>query len=232
MKSAKPTNRGQQTALSRLFSRLSAAVLASAVLLAAMATGAATEGELVVPEETVEGSVLTKDKWDETTTTKPHKTTTTKPDKPHKTTTTTSGESTTTTSGGTTTTVIGSSTTTTVDAPTTTVPGDTTTTVVGSTTTSTFPDEVLVFTGPPDGRLALLAVAVVTSGILLLFGERRAALSGVGALAFLRRRCKQCRREAEFMTPHGRLCKPHTRAALENDDVLWMPSKLKRASRD
>jgi len=29
------------------------------------------------------------------------------------------------------------------------------------------------------------------------------------------------------MTPHGRLCMTHTRMALNGDEELWMPSKLK-----
>ena len=145
-------------------------------------------------------------------------------------TTTTLGESTTTTDAVSTSTVIEGSTTTTADVPTTTSPGATSTTTV-PTTTTTIEDEVLVRTGPPDGRLALMAVAMTTSGVLLLVGERTAALSGVGSLSSYRRRCKQCHREAEFMTPHGRLCMTHTRMALDGDEELWMPSKLKTRSR-
>jgi hypothetical protein len=98
-------------------------------------------------------------------------------------------------------------------------------------TTTTIEDEELARTGPPDGRLVLMAVAMTASGVLLLVGERTAAFAGVGPLSFYRRRCKQCQREAEFMTPHGRLCSTHTRMALNSDDELWMPSKMKRRSR-
>ena len=134
-------------------------------------------------------------------------------------TTTTMEESTTTTEGVT---------TTTEGVTTTTSPGATTTT--GAPTVTTTPIEELVHTGPPDGRLALIAVAVIASGVLLLVGERTAAFSGVGSLSFYRLACKQCHREAEFMTPHGRLCMTHTRMALDGDEELWMPSKLKRRS--
>jgi hypothetical protein len=99
-------------------------------------------------------------------------------------------------------------------------------------TTTTIEDEELARTGSPDGRLALMAVAIITSGVLLLVGERTAAFSGVGSLSFYRRRCKHCHREAEFMTPHGRLCMTHTRMALDGDDELWMPSKLRRRSQN
>jgi hypothetical protein len=75
-----------------------------------------------------------------------------------------------------------------------------------------------------------MAVAMTTFGVLLLVGERTAAFAGVGPLPFYRRRCKQCQREAEFTTPHGRLCNIHTRMALNGDEELWMPSKLKRRS--
>ena len=145
-------------------------------------------------------------------------------------TTTTAGESTTTTDAVSTSTVIEGSTTTTADVPTTTSPGAMSTTTVPKVTTTTIEDEELARTGSPDERLALMAVAIITSGVLLLVGERTAAFSGAGPLSFYRRRCKQCHREADFMTPHGRLCTTHTRMALDGDEELWMPSKLNTRS--
>jgi hypothetical protein len=146
-------------------------------------------------------------------------------------TTTTLGESTTTTDAVSTSTVIEGSTTTTMDIPTTTSPGATSTTTVPKVTTTTIEDEELVRTGSHDGRLGLIAIAITTSGVLLLVGERTTALSGIGSLSFYRRRCRQCHREPEFVTPHGRLCLTHTRKALDGDEELWMPSKLKRRSK-
>ena len=145
-------------------------------------------------------------------------------------TTTTVANSTTTTDAVSTSTTVEGSTTTTANGPTTTSPGATSTTTAPSVTTTTIEDKELVHTGPPDERLAFMAVAMTTFGVLLLVGERTAAFSGVGLLPFYRRRCKQCQREAEFATPHGRLCNMHTRMALNGDEELWMPSKLKRRS--
>ena len=76
-------------------------------------------------------------------------------------------------------------------------------------------------------RLVLAAFAMTASGALLLVGERSAVTSRAGSLVFFRRRCENCQREAEYATPHGRLCRPHTRMALNDDDVLWMPKKLR-----
>jgi hypothetical protein len=163
-----------------------------------------------------------------TTTTAPPTSTTTTPVE----TTTTVVVGSTTIPPETTTTVVDASTTTTEGTPTTTPPDTSSTTTVPGVTTTTVPDEVLTYTGPPDGRLALLAFAMVASGALVLASERTFAFSEVGALAFFRRRCKQCDREAVFMTPHGRLCKVHTRKALNEDEELWMPSKLDRRKND
>jgi len=149
---------------------------------------------------------------------------------PEPTTTTSPTMSTTTTVANSTTTTLGESTTTIDAVSTTTSPGVTSTTTVPKVTTTTIAAEELARTGSPDGRLALMAVAIITSGLLLLVGERTAAFPGVGSLSFYRRRCKHCHREADFMTPHGRLCMTHTRMALDGDEELWMPSKLKRRS--
>lgn len=146
---------------------------------------------------------------------------------PEPTTTTSPTMSTTTTVANSTTTTLGESTTTIDAVSTTTSPGSTT---VPKVTTTTIEAEELARTGSPDGRLALMAVAMATSGVLLLVGERSAAFSGVGSLSFYHRRCKLCHREAEFVTPHGRLCKTHTLMAMNGDEELWMPSKLKRRS--
>lgn len=147
---------------------------------------------------------------------------------PEPTTTTSLTISNTTIVANSTTTSLEETTTTTETVTTTTSPGTTSTTSVPTVTTT--PIEELVHTGPPDGRLGLIAVAITTSGVLLLVGERTAAFSGVRPLSFYRRRCKQCHREADFMTPHGRLCTTHTRIALDGDQELWMPSKLNRSS--
>lgn len=149
---------------------------------------------------------------------------------PEPTTTTSPTMSTTTTVANSTTTTLGESTTTIDAVSTTTSPGLTSTTTVPKVTTTTIEAEELARTGSPDGRLALMAVAMATSGVLLLVGERSAAFSGVGSLSFYHRRCKLCHREAEFVTPHGRLCKTHTLMAMNGDEELWMPSKLKRRS--
>jgi hypothetical protein len=149
---------------------------------------------------------------------------------PEPTTTTSPTMSTTTTVANSTTTPTRESTTTTDAVSTTTSPGATSTTTVPKVTTTTIEHEELARTGSPDGRLALMAVAIITSGVLLLVAERTTALSGVGSLSFYRRLCKQCHREAEFTTPHGRLCITHTRTALDGDEELWVPSKLKRRS--
>ena len=149
---------------------------------------------------------------------------------PEPTTTTSPTMSTTTTVADSTTTTLGESTTTIDAVSTTTSPGLTSTTTVPKVTTTTIEAEELARTGSPDGRLALMAVAMATSGVLLLVGERSAAFSGVGSLSFYHRRCKLCHREAEFVTPHGRLCKTHTLMAMNGDEELWMPSKLKRRS--
>jgi len=152
-------------------------------------------------------------------------------DCPPEPTTTTSPTSSTTTTVATSTTTTLEVSVTTIDAvSTTTSPGSTSTTTVPHVTTTTIEAEELPRTGSDDGRLALMAVAITTSGVLLLVGERTAAFSGVGSLAFYRRRCNNCHRDAEFMTPHGRLCTTHTRMALNGDEELWMPSKLKRPS--
>jgi hypothetical protein len=97
------------------------------------------------------------------------------------------------------------------------------------TTTST--DEVLVYTGPPDPSLALPAMALVATGVLLLMGERLLAMEG-GVFARPARRCERCSRAAEFTTPHGKLCRIHTKRALDDDSKLWMPTKLKRRKGD
>ncbi|MCH8983870.1 MAG: hypothetical protein IH943_07195 [Acidobacteria bacterium] len=149
---------------------------------------------------------------------------------PEPTTTTSPTMSTTTTVAVSTTTTLGESTTTIDAVSTTTSPGSTSTTTVPKVTTTTIEDQELARTGSLIGRLALMAVAIITSGVLLLVGERTEAIAGVGSLSFYRRRCKNCHREAEFMTPHGRLCMTHTRMALDGDEELWMPSKLKRRS--
>lgn len=85
----------------------------------------------------------------------------------------------------------------------------------------------MVYTGPPDERLLLLAIAATASGVLLLGAERSLALSRVGVVGGYFRRCKQCQREAVFHTPHGKLCMTHTRVALDDDAELWLPKKLK-----
>jgi len=150
----------------------------------------------------------------------PEETTTTAPPVP---TTSTFPPSSTTTPVDTTT--IPEATTTTIVA--TTITEGPTTTTVPSDTTTTIPDEVLVYTGPPDESLLLLAIAATASGVLLLVGERSTVLSRIGVLAGYGRRCKECQREALFLTPHGRLCMTHTRRALDDDTELWLPKKLK-----
>lgn len=154
------------------------------------------------------------------------------PDSTTSSTTTSVPETTTSTGMETTTTEILSSTTTVKPSTTTTGPSTTSTTTPGTTTTSipattTSTDEVLVYTGPPDPTLALPAIALVAMGVLLLMGERLLAMER-GILTRPARRCEHCSRAAEFTTPHGKLCRLHTKRALNDDEALWMPTKLKR----
>jgi hypothetical protein len=137
--------------------------------------------------------------------------------------------STTTTLVSTTTTIVDVTTTlvispSTIPGPTTTIPSAPTTTTPSPTTTIV--DEVLPYTGRMDSGVALVALGVTTAGLLLLLGERALAVSAGPLQVGWRRRCLQCSSDAEFMTPHGRLCFAHTRVALDEDSELWMPTRL------
>jgi hypothetical protein len=148
-------------------------------------------------------------------------------------TTTTTSEATTSTVAATT--ITSETTTTTVATTTTAAP----TTSTSSTTTlpltsTTIPDEVLLttitqplpFTGPPQEGLGLFAVALGATGVLLLVAGRSWIPATVSLSFTWDPKCQRCDRDAQFLTPHGRLCLRHTRQALDEDSALWMPMPL------
>lgn len=134
---------------------------------------------------------------------------------------TTTIEAPTTTTGATTTSLQASTTTTTGNGGT-----EGTTTTEPSTTTSedeTETTDTLPFTGSEDdGQLGLFALALVGTGLMLIVGGRAFA----GFRLPWSSRCGRCDRDAEFVTPHGKLCMTHTRRALHEDSELWVPSRI------
>jgi hypothetical protein len=140
-------------------------------------------------------------------------------------TTTTTTEQTTTTSSETSTT--GSSSTTT-QAPAI----DVTTT---SLETGVKEPEILPFTGEDDSQYIMLGLAVAAAGLLALLGARsfgdvpQPATSMSGSMSMsMSFMCAHCERGAMFLTPHGLLCRTHTRDALDGDSELWLPKLLDR----
>jgi hypothetical protein len=128
----------------------------------------------------------------------------------------------TTTSSTSTTTVVA----TTISTSTTTTTIASTTSTSQATTSTTTEDEVLAFTGPEDEGLGLIAMALAALGAMLLVGERSLSYSPSGRSLVLKR-CRKCEHDAVFKTPLGGMCLRHTRHALDEDDTLWMPRRLK-----
>lgn len=145
------------------------------------------------------------------------------------TTTEISGSEVTTTLASTTTTTVTDSSTTTTESSTTTDGGPEPSTTEGPTTTGepTTTEELLPYTGPDDdGRMGLFALALVAVGLMLVVGGRTMGDLPVPWGA----RCGECGRDAEFSTPHGKLCMTHTRKALNEDSELWVPTRIQSSS--
>ncbi len=139
---------------------------------------------------------------------------------------TTAATSTTTTTGQTTTTISPVETTTTAGSPTTLLVAE------ADVTTTTLETEVkgiqiLPLTGRDDSQYVIFGLAAAAAGLLVLLGARSfndVPLPVAGtSMSFM---CAYCERGATFRTPHGLLCRSHTRDALDGDSQLWLPKRL------
>lgn len=136
----------------------------------------------------------------------------------------------------TTTTTTGQTTTTTASSePITTGSSSTTVLVSGSDVTTTSLEtevkgiQILPLTGRDDTQYMIFGLAVAAAGLLVLLGARSSGDVPLPAttmsMSFM---CAHCERGAMFRTPHGLLCRTHTRDALDRDIELWLPKRLDR----
>ena len=74
--------------------------------------------------------------------------------------------------------------------------------------------------------MGLFALALVAVGLMLVVGGRTMGDLGNPWAS----RCGSCEMEAEFLTPHGKLCMTHTRKALHEDSELWVPRSIQSSN--
>lgn len=137
--------------------------------------------------------------------------------------------STTTTTGQTSTTTTTTSETSTTGSSSTTVPVSGTDVTTTSLETEVKGTQILPFTGRDDSQYVIFGLAVAAAGLLALLGARSFGDVPLPAapmsMSFM---CAHCERGAMFRTPHGLLCRTHTRDALDGDSELWLPKRLDR----
>ncbi len=133
-----------------------------------------------------------------------------------------------------TTTTTGQTSTTNATDETSTTASSSTTVLAAVVTTTTLETEVkgiqiLPLTGRDNSKYVVLALAAAAAGLLMLLGARSfnavPLLAMTTSMSFM---CARCERGATFRTPHGLLCRTHTRDALQADSQLWLPKRLDR----
>lgn len=89
--------------------------------------------------------------------------------------------------------------------------------------------QILPLTGRDDSQYVIFGLAVAAAGLLVLLGARSSndvpLPATTTSMSFM---CAHCERGATFRTPHGLLCRTHTRDALDGDSQLWLPKRLDR----